>query len=154
MNETLVTLVGNIGGGDPELRFLGNGTAVCKFRMAVTPRKFKDGKWEDQEPSWFQVTAWRSLGENVAESLRNGDRVIVQGNLQVRQYEDREGVKRTSTEVEALSVGADLTFATAKPVKAARSGGNGGGQRSGDGWGDAQPAQQRQQAAAPPSDSW
>src|SRR5688572_3950909 len=104
-NETTVTLIGNIGGGDPELRFLPNGTAVCKFRMAVTPRKFKDNQWEDGEPSWFQVTAWRNLGENVAESLRNGARVIVHGNLTVRQYEV-EGVKRTSTEVDALEVGA------------------------------------------------
>jgi single-strand DNA-binding protein len=156
--NTQVTLNGNIGGGDPELRFLPSGVAVAKFRMACTPQKYnKDtGKWEDLEPSWYAVTVWRNQAENVAESLRNGDRVIVLGNLSVRVYEDKEGNKRTSTEVDAQAVGADLTFATAKVIKAAKSGGGTSRAASGgDGWGDAKPAQARPaQAAANPADSW
>lgn len=155
MNETQVTLVGNIGGGDPELRFLPSGVAVCKFRMACTPRKFKDNKWEDGEASWYQVTVWRELAEHVAETLRNGMGVIVLGNLSVRQYEV-EGVKRSSIEVDATAIGPELRWATAVVTKATSSGSGGGQQRAADnGWGDAQPATARPaQSATPPSAAW
>lgn len=161
MNEIQVTLVGNIGGGDPELRFTPSGVAVCKFRMAQTPRKMKDGKWEDGEPTWVSVTVWRDLGEHVAETLRNGMRVIVLGNLSVRSYEDKDGNKRTSTEVDVIAIGPELTFATARVDKAAKSGGTGGGQQrataADDPWAGATPApaasrnaQGQPQAAAAP----
>lgn len=156
VNETMVTLVGNVADA-PELRYLPNGTAVAKLRVACTPRKRgEDGKFSDGESSWYTVTAWRSQAENAAESIGKGDRVIVYGALSVRQYEV-EGQKRTSTEVDAHAIGVELTFATAKPVKAAKSGGNGGSRSGGDGgWGDAQPAQQARpaQSATPPSDGW
>jgi len=151
VNETQVTLVGNIGGGDPELRFTPSGVAVAKFRMACTPRKRGEGeKWVDGESSWFSVTVWRQQAENVVESLRNGDRVIVQGNLQVRPYEDKEGVKRLSVEVDATSIGVELTFARAMPVKVAKSGGNGESSSGGDdGWGGASKTRPAQQQAQP-----
>jgi single-strand DNA-binding protein len=159
-NETQVTLVGNIGGGDPELRFLPSGVAVCKFRMACTPRRSQDGKWVDGEPSWFQVTAWRGLGENVAESLRNGDRVVVHGNLTVRQYEDKDGNKRTSTEVDAVEIGAAMTFATVAVTKVKRTGGGdtGGGRstatRADDPWAGTEANAPAGQSAQSPAASW
>lgn len=160
MNETQVTLVGNIGGGDPELRFTPSGVAVCKFRMACTPRTFDktSQQWKDGEASWYQVTVWRELGEHVAETLRNGMGVIVHGNLSVRQYEDKEGNKRQSIEVDAQAIGPELRWATAVVTKVTSSGGNGGGgqQRAADdGWGGAQPATARPaQSATPPSATW
>lgn len=160
MNETQVTLVGNIGGGDPELRFLPSGVAVAKFRMACTPQKLNrdTSKWEDQEASWYNVTLWRKQAENGAETLRNGTRVIVQGNLTVRQYEDKDGNKRTSIDVDATSIGLELTFVTATVAKNPKSGGGNGNrqQSGGDGWGDAKPAAQGRpaQSAANPADGW
>jgi single-strand DNA-binding protein len=149
MNEIQVTLVGNIGGGDPELRFTTSGIPVAKFRMACTPR-VKDGtEWKDGEPSWYQITAWRALGENVAETLKNGQRVIVQGNLSVRSYEDKDGVKRTSTEVDATAVGPDLAFATAVVTKVKRTESASGGRST------AAPATARPaQSETPPSAGW
>lgn len=156
MNETQVTLVGNIGGGGPELRFLPSGVAVAKFRMACTPRKREGDSWKDGEPSWFNVTLWRQQAENAAESLSNGDRVIVQGNLTVRNYETADGKKGTSVDVDATSIGVELTFAQAKPQKVAKSGSNGTARQGGDdAWGGAQPAAARPaQAAADPSTGW
>lgn len=156
MNDTQVTLVGNIGGGAPELRYLPSGVAVAKFRMACTPRKRGEGdKWVDGEPSWYNVTLWRKQAENAAESLSNGDRVIVQGNLTVRQYETEKG-KGTSVDVDATSIGVELTFATAKPVKAPSNGSGGRPTSADDGWGNAQPASQARpaQAASSPAEGW
>lgn len=156
MNETQVTLVGNIGGGDPELRLTPSGVSVAKFRMAATPRKREGDKWVDGEPSWFSVTVWRQQAENVVNSLKNGMRVIVQGNLTIRNYETPDGKKGTSADVDATSIGVELTFATAVVTKAVKSGGsNGGQQRSDDAWGGAQPAQARPaQSETPPSSGW
>ena len=90
MNEPIVTLVGNLA-GEPELRFTPSGVAVCKFRMAQTPR-VKDGtEWKDGDPFWINVTAWRKLGENCTETLKPGMRVIVQGRLEQRSYDHKDG---------------------------------------------------------------
>lgn len=149
VNEIQVTLVGNIGGGDPELRLTPSGVPVCKFRMACTPRTFDKGssEWKDGEPSWYQITAWRALGENAAETLKNGMRVIVQGNLSVRGYE-KDGEKRTSTEVDATAIGPELAFSTAKVTKVSRSGGEAGGRTA------AAPAARPAQSETPPSAGW
>lgn len=141
--ETQVTLQGNLV-DDPELRFTPSGAAVAKFRIASTPRSYdKDaGGWKDGESLFMTCSAWRQLGEHVAESLQRGMRVVVTGVLKQRSYEDREGVKRTIYEVDADDVAPSLRNATAKVTKT--SGGNsgsGGGQRSapaqqqGGGWG-------------------
>ena len=71
MPDTHVTITGNLT-EDPELRYTPNGAPVANLRVAVTPR-VKDGDgWKDGETSFFQVTAWRTLAENVAESLTKG----------------------------------------------------------------------------------
>lgn len=116
--ETVITIVGNLV-DDPELKFTPSGHAVAKFRMASTPRTFdrQTNEWKDGEPLFLTVTAWRSLAENTAGSLQRGMRVIVQGALKQRSYEDREGVKRTVYEVEADEVGPSLKGATAAVTK-------------------------------------
>lgn len=105
-----MTVVGNLA-AEPELRFTPSGAAVCVFRMASTPRKRVGDEWVDEEPTWYRVAAWRQLGENVAESLRQGDRVIVYGKLVNRAYRiDGEDKDRTSLEITADYVGAEMTF--------------------------------------------
>jgi single-strand DNA-binding protein len=121
--ETVITLVGNLV-DDPELRFTPSGAAVASFRVASTPRSFdrQSGEWKDGETLFLSCSAWRQLGENVAESLQRGARVIVQGRLKQRSYETREGEKRTVYEVDVDEVGPSLRNATAKLTKVARSG--------------------------------
>ncbi|UED85333.1 single-stranded DNA-binding protein [Streptomyces profundus] len=126
--ETVITVVGNLV-DDPELRFTPSGAAVAKFRVASTPRIFdrQTSEWRDGESLFLTCSVWRQAAENVAESLTKGTRVIVQGRLKQRSYEDREGVKRTVFELEVDEVGASLRSATAKVTRAAGRGGQGGG---------------------------
>jgi single-strand DNA-binding protein len=118
-----VTIVGNLT-DDPELRYTPNGAAVAKFRVAVN-RRYKDqsGEWKDGDTSYFTVNAWRTLAENVAETLTRGANVIVVGRLQQRSWETQDGEKRTVIEIEADEVGPSLRWATAKVEKQGRSGG-------------------------------
>lgn len=143
--DTQITLVGNLV-DDPELRFTPSGQAVAKFRVASTPRFFKDGEWRDGESLFLTCNVWRQAAENVAETLQRGMRVIVQGRLRQRSYETREGEKRTVYEVEVDEVGPSLRNATAKVNKTSRSGGSGGGFGGGGGGGRGN--------AAPADDPW
>jgi len=128
--ETQITLIGNLV-DDPELRFTPSGAAVANFRVASTPRKFNrnTNEWEDGEGMFLTCAVWREAAENVAESLTKGMRVIVKGNIKSRQYETREGEKRTVFEVDVDEVGPSLKYATARVQRAQRQGG--GGQRGG-----------------------
>src|SRR5205807_8419794 len=123
MSQTVI--VGKLA-NDPELRYTPNGAAVVKFRVAVN-RRYKDqaGEWKDGETSYFTVNAWRTLAENVAESLTRGANVIVVGRLQQRSWETQEGDTRTVVEIEADEVGPSLRWATARVEKQGRSGGAG-----------------------------
>lgn len=125
MSGTEITVVGNIT-GDPELRYTATGTACCVFSVAVNQRKFNKltDKWEDGETSYHRVTAWRYLAENCAESLHKGDRVVVAGELAERHWSDNEGQKRSAWGVTARAIGPDLSYATAKVAKMARTGRN------------------------------
>ncbi|MFI5814908.1 single-stranded DNA-binding protein [Streptomyces sp. NPDC051643] len=129
--ETVITIVGNLV-DDPELRFTPSGAAVAKFRVASTPRIYdrQTNEWKDGEGLFLTCSVWREAAENVAESLQRGMRVIVQGRLKQRSYEDREGVKRTVYELDVDEVGPSLLRATAKVEKVRRNNqgyGNGGG---------------------------
>ncbi len=120
-HENYVTMVGNLV-DEPDLRFTGNGAAVCSIRIASSRRyRDNDGNWQDGETTFMSVNAWRSLGENAAESLHRGDRVVVVGRLRVRSYEDREGVTKWVTEIEADEIAPSLRFAAAKLAKNGRS---------------------------------
>lgn len=113
MNEPTVTIVGNCV-GEPSLKFLSSGLAVCNLTVAVTPR-VKDGEsWKDGETMWFRLACWRQLAESVAESIVKGTRVIASGRLSTRSYETTSGEKRTDMEIQVDSIGPELRFATAK----------------------------------------
>ena len=115
-----VTLVGNVT-DDPDLKFLPSGAAVVKFGVAVNERKKNAaGEWEDAGTSFYRVTAWRQLAENIAESIRKGARVVVHGALRMSQYE-KDGEKRTAWDVTADAVGAELSYATATVKKMSRA---------------------------------
>ena len=121
-SENQVTIVGNVT-RDPELRYTPNGAALVKFGVAVS-RRFKDdatGEWKDADTSFFDVTAWRSMAENVAESITQGTRVVVVGRLRTNSWETPEGEKRSKIEIEAEEVAPSLKWATAKVEKQGRS---------------------------------
>ncbi len=126
--DTVITVIGNLT-DDPELRFTPSGAAVANFTVASTPRTFdrQTSEWKDGETLFLRCSIWRQAAENVAESLQKGMRVIAQGRLVSRSYEDREGQKRTVNELQVDEVGPSLTWATAKVTRANRSGGGGGG---------------------------
>jgi single-strand DNA-binding protein len=154
--ETVITVVGNLV-DDPELRFTPSGAAVAKFRVASTPRTFdrQTNEWKDGESLFLTCSVWRQAAENVAESLTKGTRVVVQGRLKQRSYEDREGIKRTVYELDVDEVGASLRNATAKITKTSGRGGQGGGfggGQGGGGWGGGQGGQQG--GGAPAGDPW
>ncbi|MEU3713139.1 single-stranded DNA-binding protein [Streptomyces catenulae] len=164
--ETVITVVGNLV-DDPELRFTPSGAAVAKFRVASTPRTFdrQTNEWKDGESLFLTCSVWRQAAENVAESLTRGTRVIVQGRLKQRSYEDREGVKRTVYELDVDEVGASLRNATAKVTKTSGRGGQGGGfgggpqggggGQGGGGWGGGPGGGQQQGGGgAPADDPW
>ena len=145
--ETVITVVGNLV-DDPELRFTPSGAAVANFRIASTPRTFdkQSNEWKDGDALFLSCSVWRQAAENVAESLQRGMRVVVQGRLKSRQYETREGEKRTVFEIEVEEVGPSLKYATAKVTRANRSSGGGGFGGGGQGGG--------QGASAPADDPW
>ena len=151
MTDTQITLIGTMV-ADPELRFTPAGQAVANFRIASTPRKKNTatGEWEDGETLFLSCSVWRQYAENVAESLRKGMQVIVQGRLKSRSYEDREGQKRTVFEVEVEEVGPALRFATATVTRAPSSGSRGGSSSA------SRPAQQQGDpwATQPAGDPW
>jgi single-strand DNA-binding protein len=126
--DTPITVVGNLV-ADPELRFTASGQPVATFRIASTPR-FLDkatNEWKDGDSLFLSCNVWRQAAENVAESLQRGMRVIVTGRLKQRNYETKEGEKRTVYEVEVDDVGPSLRNASAKVARANRTGGAGGG---------------------------
>jgi single-strand DNA-binding protein len=115
--EQQITIVGNLT-GDPELRFTPSGQAVANFSVAATPQKWdkEAGKFIDGETIFWRCSAWRGPAENVAESLKKGDRVIVTGSLRNNRYE-RDGQLRDSLEIDVNEIGASLRFATAAITK-------------------------------------
>ena len=121
-NETQMTVVGNLT-ADPELRFLPNGTAMVKFRIASTPRTLdrESGKWQDGDPLFLSCTAFRDLAEHVAESLTKGTRVIVQGRLKLSRWANDEGEKRSAYGLDVDEIGPSLRFAQAKVTKMSRA---------------------------------
>lgn len=123
--DTQITLVGNIV-AEPELRFTPAGAAVCNFRVASTPRTYNKttNQWEDGEAMFLTCNVWRQPAENAAQSLAKGMRVIVQGRLKARTFQNREGENRTVFEIDVDEVGPSLAFATAQVNRNPREGGN------------------------------
>jgi len=94
-----VVLAGNVT-RDPEIRFTSEGVPVCSFGLAVNRVRSKDKEAVD----FFDVSAWRELGENVANHKRKGDPVLVEGRLQYRSWEARDGSKRSKVDVVADNI--------------------------------------------------
>ncbi len=131
-----ITIVGNCT-RDPELRFTSSGQAVATFGVAVNRRwqNRQTNEWEEQV-SFFDVTCWQQMAENVAESITKGSRVVVTGRLDQRSWETQDGEKRSKVEIVADEIGPSLRYATAQVTRNERrdggfdGGGGGGGGRS------------------------
>lgn len=102
-----VFLIGNLT-RDPELMETSGGISVCRFSIAVN-RAYTGANGEKQT-DYFNVVAWRGLGETAARYLKKGNKVAVSGSIELRNYEDSQGVKRTAIEI----VAQDLEFLTPK----------------------------------------
>ena len=110
-SENSITLVGNLT-RDPELRYTTSGRAVVSAGLAVNRRYQRDGEWQE-ETSFFNIVAWGDLGEHLAGSVEKGTRLIVTGRLQQRDYETKEGERRTVVEVLVDDAGPSLRWAEA-----------------------------------------
>lgn len=133
-NGNTVTVVGNVT-RDPELRFTSSGQALASFGLAVNRRwQNRNNEWEEST-SFFDVTCWAQMAENVAESVPKGARIIVTGRLDQRSWETQEGDKRSKVEIIADEIGPSLRWATAQVVKNERREGDGGGGNYGGGGG-------------------
>ena len=148
--ETVITVVGNLT-ADPELRYTQNGLPVANFTIASTPRNFDRAanEWKDGEALFLRASVWREFAEHVAGSLTKGMRVMAQGRLRQRSYQDREGNQRTAIELEVDEIGPSLRYATASVTRAQSSrgavggaGGSFGGGQSDDAWAPSAPAAQ------------
>jgi len=144
MTLNKMMIIGNLG-ADPELRYTPSGKAVTELRVAVNDnRKGPDGEWIE-ETLWFRVSVWEQQAERMAEQLRKGHKIYAEGQLRAREYEARDGQKRTS-----------LELAFARVVNLERrprdeDGGSGGGGAYGDGPPQVKPrgADQPQRSSAP-----
>jgi single-strand DNA-binding protein len=124
MNEIQASFAGNLT-RDPELRFTNSGQPVASISVAVTPRRYNatTKTYDDGTTSFIDATIWGSQAEHAAESLAQGDRVVVSGRWVTRTYTPTQG-RNAGTEVRKLEVvvdelGTSLRWATASPVKKA-----------------------------------
>jgi len=123
-NVNVVVVTGNLT-RDPELRHTGGGTAVCDLRVAVNSRrKDQSGNWVDK-PNYFDVTVWGAQGENCANYLSKGRPVAIEGRLDWREWEAKDGGKRQAVQIIANTV----------QFLGSRDGGGGGGNGNGGGGG-------------------
>jgi single-strand DNA-binding protein len=119
-----VILIGNAG-RDAELRYMANGTAQASFSIAVNRNtRGPDGEWT-QETDWFNVVAWRELAERLSQTVTKGRQLYVEGRLQIRSWDNDQGVKQYRTEVVANQV-----------LALGRGEGQGGPPGTGGGWDD------------------
>ena len=97
-------IIGNLG-ADPEMRYTPNGRPVTQFNVAVnqSTKNQQTGEWVE-DTDWFRVSVWGDRAERAAETLRKGNKVFVEGRFKTREFEGRDGQKRTSLEITADSV--------------------------------------------------
>ena len=125
-------IIGNLG-ADPEMRYTPNGRPVTQFNVAVnqSTKNQQTGEWVE-ETDWFRVSVWGDRAERMAESLRKGNKVFVEGRFKTRQFEGRDGQTRTSLEITADSIVnlerrvRDEEGSFAAPAAGSFSGGGGG----------------------------
>ena len=132
-------IIGNLG-GDPEMRYTPNGRPVTQFNVAVnqSTKNQQTGEWVE-DTDWFRISVWGDRAERTAEQLRKGNRVFVEGRFKTREFEGRDGQKRTSLEITADSVvnlekrvrdDAEGSFGAPAGERAAAPAGGGYGNRS------------------------
>lgn len=117
-----ITVVGNLV-RDIELRYTQGGRAVGNTAVASERRYQANGEWQS-ETSFFNLTLWGELAENVAASLAKGHRVVVSGRLEQRQYETKEGEKRSAFDIIVDEMGPSLRWARCEVEKITRTGAN------------------------------
>lgn len=118
MSVNRVILVGRLG-RDPETRYTSGGQAVCNFTMA-TDESFKDKSGERQKRTeWHRIVVWRKLAEICQQYLKKGSLVFIEGRIQSRQWDDRDGNKRTTVEIVADTMRMLGPRAEAAPPEAA-----------------------------------
>jgi single-strand DNA-binding protein len=115
MADSTVSITGTLT-RDPELRFTQGGRGVASFGVAVNRRYQQNNEWVEQT-SFFNVTAWGTLGENASNSLHKGARILVNGRLDQRSWETPEGEKRSVVEIVADEIGPSLRWATVEITK-------------------------------------
>ena len=115
LNEAQVCLTGYVA-TQPVTKTVKSGAINMSMRVAWTPRRQDrvSGEWVDGNTSYVTVICWRKLATNAGICVRKGDPVIVKGRLSIRTYEDKQGVQRIAVEVEANSVGHDLSRGVAQ----------------------------------------
>jgi single-strand DNA-binding protein len=119
-----VILIGRLG-ADPDMRYTADGTPVATFRIATTESyKNKDGTKVDQT-EWHHIVAWRKLGEISGQYLKKGKLVYIEGKIQSREYEGRDGVKRKTFEIVASNM---KMLGGGGPDEKRSYGGGGGGE--------------------------
>lgn len=115
IHDALVNLAGYVA-TEPKFRKFAGDISSTKLRVAYTARRRdkETGEWTDGLTSFVNVQCWRTLADNVHMSVHKGEPVLVMGRLQIRRFEDAEGAQRTAVEIEATSIGHDLTRGVAQ----------------------------------------
>jgi single-strand DNA-binding protein len=124
VNDAIITVVGFVA-QDPHFEVLSSGTSLMSLRIGSTPRRYdrEIGQWRDEDPMFLTVSCWRTLADNLQGcELQRGDPVIVTGKLRIREY-TKDGQRRFSAQIEATTVGHDLSRGIARFQRSQRSAG-------------------------------
>jgi single-strand DNA-binding protein len=115
IHEAQVNVAGYVA-TDPKFKKVAGDVSSAKLRVAYTARRRdrETGEWSDGPTSFVSVQCWRTLADNVKVSVHKGEPVLITGRLQIRRFEDQEGAPRTAVEIEAMSIGHDLTRGVAQ----------------------------------------
>jgi len=122
VNDAIITVVGFVA-AEPHFEVLASGMSLMSMRIGSTPRRYdRDlGQWRDEDPMFLTVSCWRSLADNLQGcELKRGDPVIVTGRLRIREYA-RDGQRRFSAQIEATTVGHDLSRGVARLQRSQRA---------------------------------
>ncbi len=120
MSLNKVMLIGNVG-NEPEVRYVEQGVAVGSFRLATTDRAYtmQNGTQVPERTEWHNIVVWRRLAETVDKYVHKGDKLYIEGQLRTRTWDDRNGVKRYTTEVWAENMEMLSAPRTGQPVSPA-----------------------------------
>jgi single-strand DNA-binding protein len=105
---------------DPELRFTPQGKAVCNVRLVCNDRKKQGTEWVDGDPFWVRATVWERMAENAAETLRQGDQVVVGGRMFTDEFERKDGTKGTTVRLHAFEIAPSLRYNPAEMKRVKR----------------------------------